>query len=434
MSIGLMLEGKLKLGKQRAKGAIVLADTVESWLRDRFESELYKDVARHSGDEVEHIYLPLHPAAEDVIFAVEPSGKLTVSANTGWGGPGYHRHVCELLDAMSESLGFDWSEGEDLVDETGYFADRDWSKLQAEVYDWFGGLCKVLVDQHGSGEIEGALSLGLPMDVHFSTAGFALTPLGPRELDWFIREVELSNSGSDVLAWTGESEDAHCFRGRALAAMWTVVRWCRPRTQAELLAHEYALHALNRAHDLDPGMELPWREWKQLAELTDQPVPLTVNGHVARAASGRLVGYRRDEVVLHPYAGWSITLPGGMSEDVEDGCLIWFDEDCVVRFSTMSISGAGSDVPQAAEIMQDMDPPPGDDLGTWEHNGSLGRMAVGENLETDGVTTHNFQALVTACGGFGICTVTATDRAVQSLAMRVARSIHGPAELVQGDQ
>src|SRR5262249_50857510 len=130
--------------------------------------------------------------------------------------------------------------------------------------------------------------------------------------------------------WWDEGLGASFYLGRALCRMWQEVRWRKPLDggEEEMLREVHA--DLVRAHDLDPTLAYPWREWHELiGQLRECDSAFESSGHgdtvalvAARAGEslpGPLIGYRRKPVRVELAGGWSIEVPGEMAEEWEEG-------------------------------------------------------------------------------------------------------------------
>src|SRR5207248_2282005 len=101
---------------------------------------------------------------------------------------------------------------------------------------------------------------------------------------------------------------------------------------------------LRAAHDLDPGLDFPWREWREMnghyAEtgraLTKAPLAAQVARRAAKVKTGPLVGYRRRAVRVEFPDRWSVTIPGSFAEAWEDGGRTWsaWDSVCSIWVTT----------------------------------------------------------------------------------------------------
>jgi hypothetical protein len=62
----------------------------------------------------------LHPAAPAFVLTANDEGRVTVDAETGVVGPGYHRFVGRVVERLGAELAIDWTDGDGAT----AFADR----------------------------------------------------------------------------------------------------------------------------------------------------------------------------------------------------------------------------------------------------------------------------------------------------------------------
>ncbi len=254
----------------------------------------------------------LHPAAEEVEIRLEDSGLLTASANTSTVGPGYHIHICKLLKDLGEEFDLRWCEpDDDHFDDTGFFHDGDEDRVYDEMRAWLKGLTELCLEEDKKGSSKQAIALSI--DVQFHTQAFALTPLGPRDHSWFERTAMDPGEGRDFFAWWNPGLDGEYFLGRALALMWTDIRWRAPMNEAERNNLQFASDSLRKAFALDPTLDYPWAEWTELLDFLGDRTD--IYNIVKREAShrGSSIGYRREAVTVELPGRWWITLPGSFS-------------------------------------------------------------------------------------------------------------------------
>ena len=80
------------------------------------------------------ISLELHPWAAPVKLAAPADGELSVTITATALGPGYVRHVIELLDGILDELDFVWPAGD-----AGYPTTRDAAALERLCSEWLAG-------------------------------------------------------------------------------------------------------------------------------------------------------------------------------------------------------------------------------------------------------------------------------------------------------
>ena len=291
--------------------------------------------------------LDLHPCAEPVEIATT-DGVVTLTAKTTPTGPGYHAHVCEVMD----SLPVEWTHVED---ETGYFRRRDRDALEDAFLDWLGAAAAQILELADDGA-EG-FALGLPPTHRFRHPGVCATLLGPRDREWLVKVRSDAREGTDVFPWWTPGEDAAYFERLALTRMWTDVRWRAPLSDEERALVDTVATWVERAHGLDPGRALPWSEQSELLTLLSEESLRATRAHMKADASGKRpsIGYRRQPVRAFLSGGWSIQIDGAMAErwDERDTWVAW-DARRSVHFTSLTMAD-GSDAelqaPDADEVL-----------------------------------------------------------------------------------
>lgn len=427
MSIGLQIPGRLKSQATTAKRRSV-ADVLGSmgdWFEEAYEPGLILPPALDEQDRQASLAIQLMPGSEPVFFTQAGADIVTVSANTGWGGPGYHKHLCDVLRILSSEFKIEWIESEEENDETGYWSTQDWEELNAQVQDWIQQVCRVVVENSGELGSAETMKIGMSMNMHFNTPGGVQTPLGLHKKEWFVDAAENAEAAMSLLAWTHPDHAAQALRGQVLAAMWQDVGWHLPRTEGEARVHAYVLRALDRARQMDGRIALPQAEWDELKSYTvEEEGGASTLSPLRRAPDGR-IGYRRWPVTVHPFAGWHLTLPGGMSEGEEDeGTAFWFEEDRSVHFSTFSVSGPGGSN-TAQDVLHNAPPAEGEVVDTWEQEEGVGKLSVADAESDEGEPYVVFTGLVATRSQLGVCTITAGSREEADFAKTVCRSIAG---------
>lgn len=297
-----------------------------------------------------------HPAVEPLEMTVPSGGVLEVAANTSTGGPGYHRQMIDDVRRIGERLGIAWqaSNDDDVLDETGYFEGGDRDAVDAAMLAWIGGLLGVVRERQGH-SIAVAMPLGYRASV--SDQDDIVTAMGPRDHDWVARGAADPTDAADFFAWWGDARDATHYRNRAVARMWVDVRWAPPlddESQNHLTAAD---RDLRKAFDLDPTLQLPWREWSEIRGLiqdlpgSDPELDRSIAERAAVVEPGtRLIGYRRGSVSVTIEPGWTITIPGSFHEGTDGDSWIGYDQDRSIRLSSVTIAGKDGQVPSADEL------------------------------------------------------------------------------------
>ncbi len=238
---------------------------------------------------------------------------------------------------------------EPSVDPTGAFFSGSRADAERGHLAWLRSGLLALRDPRRRGA-EG-IHLGTPGGVRFSFQGAFASVLGPRDDAWLDRALTDPRVAADIWPWVPDAMDARYHLNRALALMWTEVRWRPPVGERETAVLDDLLASLRFAYPLEPALPWPWMEWREAFVLRGQTDPATFqllqratlprgarvpgptpgaaliratpNGSGAGdggqtpagspATSSEVVGYRRQPVTI-VHEGWAVDLPGSFSE------------------------------------------------------------------------------------------------------------------------
>ncbi len=375
-----------------------------------------------------------HPAVEPLEMTAPTSGVLEVSANTSSGGPGYHRRMVDDVRVIGDRLGVTWQEsnGDDRLDETGYFESGDRDRVDAEMLAWLRAVLG-----HAHNEAEGLAMIAMPIGYRASVMDqdVVVTFMGPRDRAWVARGAAHPADAVDMFAWWGDERDASHYRNRAIARMWVDVRWSTPVDEESRNHLIGADRDLRRALELDPTIELPWREWEEIRRLIEGPggeassLDRVIAKRAAAVPAGmRLIGYRRGSVPVPIDPGWSITMPGSFHEVSEGDAWVGYDQDRTIRLSSVTVVGKDGRVPSAEELAADA--PSGPDAIGPGDDSLRGSATIGE-VEEDGRRIRALQGVVTSDGELLIVTIVFGDdeawaiRTYRSIRFHPERAMHG---------
>ena len=245
---------------------------------------------------------------------------LYVTAVTSAIGSGYHVFLCELLRALGEDLGIEWTGDPDdtAADDTGFWLTADREALDRAMFQW-------LASEASAARYIGEQGLerphiGIEPGVRFEFEGAVATLFGPRDNDWIERVETYPAAGIHVFPWWTDDRGATFFLNRALTRMWTEVRWREPLLPGEDALQDVVINDLEAAWELDPELDYPWPEWGELARYRDRKLPAKPDILPLRP----LIGYRRRPITVI-YDGWQIRVPGTFAEEWFPGS--WWSGD-----------------------------------------------------------------------------------------------------------
>jgi hypothetical protein len=381
------------------------------------------------------LFVEVHPGAEELEFCIPEPGKFVASGKTSTAGPGYHIFVCDLLRRLGEHFELEWhdpDEDEGTGDETGYFFGGTAAAVRQEMLRWLSALAHVVTDQEFAEESHVRM-VSMPLGYSYPDHEGILTPLGPRTTEWFCQVAQDPARGIDFFSWWPEGVGSAFFLGRALCRMWQDVRWRPPVTdgEGELLMDVH--HDLERALRLDPAAAMPWREWAEILDYIGEHfgyvefqegdnLENTVQARARRAMGGSRIGYRRGPVHVALTGGWSLTVPGEMAEEWEEGGESW-TAWCGARrvcFTSWSIR-EGEEPQPARAILGELELPKGD---IFEHrDGPIHGRAVFRAHDDSTATGWNLQAYSAVDGSFALCDLTVPGAGDLAWALEVWKSL-----------
>ncbi|MBK8169983.1 MAG: hypothetical protein IPK60_06530 [Sandaracinaceae bacterium] len=366
------------------------------------------------------LMVALHPAAEDVELVVHGLA-VRATAKTSTAGPGYHRHVCDLLRRIGETFAISWTRG-NAADDSEYFFTSDHDELERQTAQWLSETATQIIAMHEAGATQMALSM--PTSHAFQHNQVVATPLGPRDLAWLRAVEQNGRAGFDIFPWAELGMGAGYSLGRALSLMWTDVRWRTPVSEDETSLLEEVVRALEAAYRADPKREYPWNEWAEILAFLGKESLLATRAQLkaSTAKRGEPIGYRRGDVVTHLSGGWSVRLPGDFAETWDaQGTFCAWDGTRTVWFTSVSYTPAGDPNPSIEETLAGLPPLPGETLTETEGR-VLRRASFTEGSEGD-QTFKQLNAYVGFSGQAGIATICFEDPDDQEWALSTWRSI-----------
>jgi hypothetical protein len=401
-----------------------------------------------------------HPAAQSIEVFADDSGRFRLDARTTVVGPGYHAAVCELADELAKKLNIEWaargtaSDGaaEDAAvkpgcwDDTGYFFTRDFAALERSFDDYTRNVCNVLLKTEADGladEPGGTrawrFAVGVPVSPRYLYEADVLTPMGPRDMAWARAAAAdpSSPAARSIFAWWHRKEDAGYHLASALVQMW---KWAVPNgSDMHAMGVVFAFDDLLVAYDLDPALDYPWADIREMCELIDEmnedglpEVALELFDIATEKSDGRpgTIGYCRAKVAHDLPGEWRIILPGRFGVEMEEaGTWIAFDSTTTVRVSSMRI-GKGEERPSAAELIETFEKPEDAQdapMQTWAEGETLGRGYFFSESDKEGKYT-TLMAAVAERGEFAFVTISFDQPEDKEVVMEIWKSIRPQAE------
>lgn len=306
-------------------------------------------------------------------ISVEPAdGGLSFSARTSNGGPGYHVHVVELMDALSRKAGLTWHTPEEGIgDETGYYEHRDFDLLKASMAGFVRSLAGYfLVSSRENTMAEAGHPPALCMPLEWSPIGgyCASHPQGPlTEADLAV--LSAADADENALArffpWWDKSRrvgllrkkwehPASLYHNYALGLIWTKINWLPPSFPEEQRYLVSALDCLDKAWRLDPNREYPVAEWLEIARLAGET---RTRDRVAsrfpdagRKKGRQTMGYLRGEI-LRRFGPWEFRCPGAahVGHDPASGLTSFMDKEQDIKVAANLHFEADGTTPLPAE-------------------------------------------------------------------------------------
>ncbi|MBI1220548.1 MAG: hypothetical protein GC186_18610 [Rhodobacteraceae bacterium] len=251
------------------------------------------------------------PVVDGIQFDLTDRG-IAVGFRSSNGGPGFHAAVIDMLDHMQRELGLDWSWiGSDgtCLDETGYALSRDFSALQGSMAEFLKALSRMVEKSGPDGQ-----ALCVPLG-YLGEGGQIACPLGFQQPDRLRRlcdadEADLHAAASTFFIWWERPLDARQWEQLLRAQLWQVADWRRPVCAADLTVQRRIEHSARMATANDRAVAT------DLAAALDELRRLQASGE-APAETG--IGYRRRLIKHRLYQSWSMSLPGWLVFNSNDG-------------------------------------------------------------------------------------------------------------------
>lgn len=388
MGLVLDLRGTAPMGPW---GPLRWLDEVQVWLSGRHPGLLRGSLP----DGGAGLLLRLHPAAPGVALSLSPgegprgTARLRLVARTEAVGPGYHRLLCTLADALAGERGVRWDVGA-CGDDTGFFLGGGDEALIRAFDEELAQSARLALARLAAGETE--VGLNLPPGLAIPLPGAAATPLGPRSLAWLGAVAADGAQGRDCYPWPSLEPGPSEAIGRALCLLWLEARPRPPLTDAESAT------------------------WIEIADL--------LGGQPEGVRDAARMGYRRGPVRVSLPQGWSIEVPGAFADDVEEGgTWVAWDQTHTLWVSVLAPQDASAGATPLLGLAQEDDV----ELLCTEGEGWVGRATLVwvQEEEEEGVVTRYLRLAgrAAAADSVVVLTLCCTDEADRAGALRIWGSL-----------
>jgi hypothetical protein len=244
------------------------------------------------------VFLSLHPAAEALRIEPDSTHGVHLTAKTNMPGPGWHVFLVEQLEQVTRSLDLVLRAGteDDPLDETGYYASRDFGRLQDEMSEWLRSMGQ-LVKDHDPGTLVISMALGTPS----LGANVAVAPMGAFTFEWLRALCELPREALhaacvEFFPWWDEGTTSRVRASLARALVFDL-RWHPPLDERERAQLEVTRDLLR---ELDPAKHFGPDSTAALADELDALLASTPSELRPPRADG--FGLRRS-VLEHTFFG-----------------------------------------------------------------------------------------------------------------------------------
>lgn len=324
-----------------------LAGDLETFLTAEY-GDAIRSIRRRSGpDGGVRLGLDLHPAAPAVLVALGDGGEVTVDVEPLVAGPGYRRFAARIVERLGLELEIDWSPGPD----GGLAALAVLGDRAAAERDYLGWLGRELIGARAARSRPSGgrpVHLGTPDGVHYTSDAAIATVVGPRDDAWLETAIADPNTAVTVTPWWADATDPAYLLQRALAVMWTEVRWRSPGGDDERATMDEVHRLLSRAFPIEPSLDYPWAAWAEIVTLRgiDDAMARQVVARAARVPPAPTpIGYRRDPVTI-VHEGWALEIPGSFGERRTDD--EWWGGEAGRSITLAATTTGGPDGPMPA--------------------------------------------------------------------------------------
>ncbi|MHC4213173.1 MAG: hypothetical protein ACYSWP_07380 [Planctomycetota bacterium] len=307
---------------------------IQKAIKDIIDDPILDKALRFDRDQ-HSLIVQLHPAGGVLEFTWQPAGYIDFYTKTSIAGPGYHAFALELLESIGERCSLEWQWNE--PDSLGRPINRDFETIKQQM----AGIIQTIARSVNL-DSQGVASRRINMHMEFpETKGgtFAISPSGPWPKSWWeelakATDTELFTKAGEFFPWWNKDQDAVFWRNYGMVLLWCDVPWHVPIDEHERQMYRLAIDCFERAKSMNPQIEVPDAEIKELEQLLDKDPQVYVEPPRSKG-----IGFRRHVMGFRTFRAWTIDIPGYYycrEQDEGQTILFWF-ADKTVRFSSLTI-------------------------------------------------------------------------------------------------
>ncbi|MCL1916111.1 MAG: hypothetical protein FWG17_05335 [Desulfovibrionaceae bacterium] len=278
--------------------------------------------------------------------------RLLLEVDSSMTGPGYHVSMLDFMEDLEKYTSLRWDRGT-LRDDSGYYAHRDFKRLQNFMLDWLMEYSRELLSLPEQ-DLPVCTNLTMPYAMlpqeHEGRICHSTGRFDREFLAALRRRKDKELLCRAFFIWWEEGRSPEFYLKCALNMIWCHINWLPPELEREIVNYDLALKSLDMAWKGRRDMDFPVPEWFEMAELTQDKELLgeLAERFPAGAGGTSIQGYRRYNI-LHTLGkdNWRIALPGKMHRMFnEEGMFFWDDQRRSISISTShSLDADGRPLP-----------------------------------------------------------------------------------------
>lgn len=290
-----------------------------------------------------------HPSADPLYFEIKDDS-LQVTISTGAFGAGYHKFVINVLERIARRIDVKWEEHERHKDESGYFQNRDFSKLKEFFSKSLADYASLLIGHHEKGFSNFMISMPYDYPV-IEKEYFALSSLGYWGKMWFSDLINSDVSEKErfleeFFIWNSEDLDASFWFKSALSIIWLYFPFREIIDDNEKSIYQKIIYSFEEAYKKDTALPFPWDILISIANyLDDEDLVSIIESRKVSHHAQMNIGFRKETGRYSIAGGFTIGLPMRMNVYKKDKTLVEFkDINIYAAFQVYSFEQEDTDI------------------------------------------------------------------------------------------